>query len=148
MNLNQEIFSIKLSEMEKQYKEVQNQIQLCEEKDQEEIRKELQRALNDYHLRSMMLQKSIKNSRSPAVKKLSCILSECNNKMETLLKDGEMEDYLHCERSSQLEDRAEASALYAEYAIDYALQTVQYALIVSLSAMDLQINKENQKGVQ
>lgn len=68
--------------------------------------------------------------------------------METLLKDGEMEDYLHCERSSQLEDHAEASALYAEYAIDYAMQTVQYALIVSLSAMDLQINKENQKGVQ
>lgn len=32
MNLNQDIFSIKLSEMEKQYKEVQNQIQLCEEK--------------------------------------------------------------------------------------------------------------------
>lgn len=69
MNLNQDIFSIKLSEMEKQYKEVQNQIQLCEEKNQEEIRKELQRALNDYHLRSMMLQKSIKKQPFSGCKK-------------------------------------------------------------------------------
>lgn len=147
MNFNQELFDIKLSEMEKQYERIQKRIHICEQKNQKEIRKELQKALDEYHKQSLMLKKNISSGRSPAVKELSRILLECGKKMETLLKDGEMEKYLHCEKNSPFEDKAEATALYAEYAIDYAIQTMQYALIVSLLAMDLQINTESQKGV-
>ena len=42
-------------------------------------------------------------------------------------------------------DQAEAASLYAEYAMDFATQAMQYALIVALTAMDLQRNAEEKK---
>lgn len=42
--------------------------------------------------------------------------------------------------------RAEAVSLYAEFAIDYALQTIQYALISALSAMEMQLDADEPKG--
>ena len=45
-------------------------------------------------------------------------------------------------------DQAEAASLYAEYAMDFATQAMQYALIVALTAMDLQRNAEEKKEEQ
>ena len=41
-----------------------------------------------------------------------------------------------------------AASLYAEYAMDFATQAMQYALIVALTAMDLQRNAEEKKEEQ
>ena len=41
----------------------------------------------------------------------------------------------------------EAAALYAEYAVDFAVQAMQYALIAALSAIDLQENTEEETEV-
>ena len=43
-------------------------------------------------------------------------------------------------------DRAEAVALYAEYAMDFATQAMGHALIAALSAMVLQDKAEAQEG--
>ena len=56
-----------------------------------------------------------------------------------------LEQFFHCEASSKEEDQAEAASLYAEYAMDFATQAMQYALIVALTAMDLQRNAEEKK---
>ena len=48
--------------------------------------------------------------------------------------------------NNRAEDRAEAVSLYAEFAIDYALQTIQYALISALSAMEMQLDADEPKG--
>ena len=66
--------------------------------------------------------------------------------MEELLHDGKLEEYLHSVDNSRAEDRAEAVSLYAEFAIDYALQTIQYALISALSAMEMQLDADEPKG--
>ena len=50
--------------------------------------------------------------------------------------------------TSKEEDLAEAASLYAEYAMDFATQAMQYALIVALTAMDLQRNAEKKKEEQ
>lgn len=57
----------------------------------------------------------------------------------------DLPDYLHGESSSAAEDNAEALALYAEYAIDYAAQSMRYALIAALKAIDLQISSEKRE---
>ena len=41
--------------------------------------------------------------------------------------------------------RAEAAALYAEYAMDFATQAARYALLSALSAMDLQMKYEEER---
>lgn len=147
MNLNQEIFAIKLYEMEKQYGKIQSRIHICGQEDQEKVRAELQKAMDEYHEQSLFLQNNVERSRSKAVTELARTQLECSKKMEALLTEGKIAQYLHSEKNSQTEDQAEAATLYAEYAIDYAVQTMQYALIAALSAMDLQMSVEKSKGV-
>ena len=52
---------------------------------------------------------------------------------------------MHGEEDPQ-EERAEAAALFAEYAIDFAAQAVRSALLAALAAMDQQMNCEEQQG--
>ena len=52
---------------------------------------------------------------------------------------------LHSEVNSVREDEAEAAALYAEYALDFATQAMKYALLASLTAIDLQMGAEEQE---
>ena len=146
MNLNQELFAIKLYEMEKQYGKLQSRIRICGGEDREKLSEELQRAVDEYREHSLTLQKSVEGSRSKAVAELARTQLECSKKMEKLLTDGRIEEYLHSDDSSRAEDRAEAATLYAEYAIDYAVSTMQYALISALSAMELQMDTDEPKG--
>lgn len=146
MNLNQELFAIKLYEMEKQYGKLQSRIRICGGEDREKLSEELQRAVDEYREHSLTLQKSVEGSRSKAVAELARTQLECSKKMEKLLTDGRIEENLHSDDSSRAEDRAEAATLYAEYAIDYAVSTMQYALISALSAMELQMDTDKPKG--
>ena len=146
MYLNQELFAIKLYEMEKQYGKLQSRIRICGGEDRGKLSEELQRAVDEYREHSLTLQKSVEGSRSKAVAELARTQLECSKKMEKLLTDGRIEEYLHSDDSSRAEDRAEAATLYAEYAIDYAVSTMQYALISALSAMELQMDTDKPKG--
>ena len=49
-------------------------------------------------------------------------------------------------RSPAVAELAEAAALFAEYAIDFAAQGVRSALLAALAAMDQQMNCEEQQG--
>ena len=147
MNINQEMFASKLCEMERQYGKLQSRIHICGQENQEEIRQELEKAKEEYKEHSLILQKSVEGSRSQAVAELARAQLECSKKMEDLMKDGRLEEYLHTGVSSHQEDESEAAALYAEFAIDSAVQSMQYALIAALSAMDLQMNTDKTKGV-
>lgn len=146
MNPNREIFSAKLEEMERQYCRMQSRIRICGQEDHEKIRKELQKAAEEYSEYILSLQKAACESRSPAIRELAKAQLEYIKKTESLLKDGRIGSFIHCEKSSLQEDTAEAAALYAEYAIDYAVQASRYALAAVLSAEDLQMNIEEQKG--
>ena len=58
--------------------------------------------------------------------------------MEELLRD-RLPRLMHGEEDPQ-EERAEAAALFAEYAIDFAAQGVRSALLAALAAMDQQMH--------
>ena len=61
------------------------------------------------------------------------------------MKD-ELPKYLHSEIGDDAETDAEAYALYAEYAIDFAVQSMRYALIAAMKAIDAQneLSKERE----
>ena len=145
MNINQEIFAVKLYEMEQEYGKLQSRIRICGQEDHDKILEELKKTTDEYKEYSLILQKSAENSRSPAVAELSRAQLEYSWKMEQLLK-GELEKEMHSEGNSLPEDKAEAITLYSEYALDLASQAMRYALIASLSAMDLQLKAEEQKN--
>lgn len=146
MNLNQELLAVKLYELEKQYGKLLSRIRICGQEDREKLQGELEKAVDEYREHALTLQKDVENSRSRAVSELARAQLECSCKMEELLHDGKLEEYLHSVDNNRAEDRAEAVSLYAEFAIDYALQTIQYALISALSAMEMQLDADEPKG--
>ena len=137
MKTNQDIFTAKLHELEQQYECLRKRLEICNAQSHRQIHRELESAKQEYNSLELCLKQIVKNSRSPAVSSLAKVQLEYSQKTERLLKDQITAD-LHSDANTPGEDREEASALYAEYAIDFASMAVKYALLASLSALDMQ----------
>ncbi len=135
MEVNQAIFSIKLQELSKEYSKLQSYILLYQNLDQEKIRQGIIRLKDESIENDIQLQNRIDNSRSPTVSKLAAAQVDYNKKVKDILKQDSL-------------DSKESTALYAEYAIDFATQAIYHALLVCLEAMDLQMieDEKNKKG--
>ena len=147
MKLSQEIFAIKLYELERQYADMLSRLQICQREDHQKLSEELQRAKEEYKNKELILQNNIKNSRSKAVAALSDAQLHYFNEARDILQHV-LPEYLHSEDSSLSEDQAEAASLYAEYAVDFAIQSARYALIAAMTAIDLQMTCEEEKTLQ
>ena len=110
MTLNQDIFAVKLYEMEKQYGRLQSRLRICGRENRKKLQAELEHAKEEYEENSLLLKQSIQGSRSPAVAELAQVQWEYMHKVEDLLKE-KAEQFFHCEATSQEEDQAEAASL-------------------------------------
>ena len=137
MKAHQDIFTAKLHELEQQYECLRKRLEICNAQSHRQIHRELESARQEYNSLELRLKQIVKNSRSPAVSSLAKVQLEYSQKTERLLKN-QITANLHSEANTPGEDREEASALYAEYAIDFASMAVKYALLASLSALDMQ----------
>jgi hypothetical protein len=144
MKLNEGMFAVKLYELERQYGKMQSRLELCQREDHNKIRNELQNAIDDYKENELLLQKNVEGSRSRAVSALAGAQLEYSRTVRKILEQ-QLPKCLSCEASSPPEDQTEAAALYAEYAIDFAVQSTRYALIAALKALDLQMDLEEQR---
>lgn len=137
MKIYQDILGAKLQELEQQYEHLRNRLQICEGEDPGQIHQELESAKKEYDTLQLRLRSTVETSRSPAVSRLAKVQLAYNTETEKLLKEQVAGD-LHSDANTPAEDKEEASALYAEYAIDFASMAVKYALLASLSAIDMQ----------
>ena len=138
MELRDGMFAVKLCELEHQYGLLRSRLELCQGADL------LADVLDDYRENALLLEQSAEGCRSPAVAELAGVQRDYSKRMEELLRD-RLPRLMHGEEDPQ-EERAEAAALFAEYAIDFAAQGVRSALLAALAAMDQQMNCEEQQG--
>ena len=148
MKINEGMFAVKLYELERQYGRMQSRLRLCQQDDHQKIRQELQRVMEEYQEDELLLLNNVENSRSPAVAALAGAQLDYSRRAEEILEQ-ELPEYLRDEDGSAPEEgakhQAEAAALYAEYAIDFAVQSMRYALMTALKAMDMQMDSEEAK---
>ena len=148
MKINEGMFAVKLYELERQYGRMQSRLRLCQQDDHQKIRQELQRVMEEYQEDELLLLNNVENSRSPAVAALAGAQLDYSRRAEEILEQ-ELPEYLRDEDCSAPEEgakhQAEAAALYAEYAIDFAVQSMRYALMTALKAMDMQMDSEEAK---
>lgn len=148
MKINEGMFAVKLYELERQYGRMQSRLRLCQQDDHQKIRQELQRVMEEYQEDELLLLNNVENSRSPAVAALAGAQLDYSRRAEEILEQ-ELPEYLRDEDGSAPEEgakhQAEAAALYAEYAIDFAVQSMRYALMTALKAMDMQMDSEEGK---
>ena len=143
MELRDGMFAVKLCELEHQYGLLRSRLELCQGADHEKIRHLLADVLDDYRENALLLEQSAEGCRSPAVA-ATTYNAGIFISMEELLRD-RLPRLMHGEEDPQ-EEWAEAAALFAEYAIDFAAQGVRSALLAALAAMDQQMNCEEQQG--
>lgn len=139
MDIAQEVFAIKLYELEQQYGKLQTRLRLCGKENHRKIQEELRKVKDEYEESHLLLQERLKNCRSQAVSRLARAQLDYQKATEDIVKKQLARD-LHGENTSSTQDEAEASALYAEFAIDFATLSMQQALIAALSALDRQEN--------
>ena len=148
MKLSEGMFAVKLYELERQYGRMQSRLRLCQQDDHQKIRQELQRVMEEYQEDELLLLNNVENSRSPAVAALAGAQLDYSRRAEEILEQ-ELPEYIQDEDGSAPEEgakhQAEAAALYAEYAIDFAVQSMRYALMTALKAMDMQMDSEEAK---
>ena len=147
MNTNSGMFSAKLHELERQYGQTVSRFRLCPQAEHEEVRRELERLWQEFRENELLMQKAVAGSHSPAVAALASAQLEYDLKVERILSD-ELPDYLHSEGNDRGEDCLEAASLYAEYAIDFAAQSLRHALLSALSAIDLEMKDEERKEIR
>ena len=138
VDLKNEIFAVKLCELEESYGWLQSHLRLFQGKNLEQIHQERERLQDAYHERMLLLDETAQASRSPVMARLAEIQRDYGRQTEEVLHlagGGEWDD-------SPSRDRAEAMTLYAEFAIDFAVQTMRYALIAALEALELQMRAD------
>lgn len=143
MNMDDSIFAVKLYEMEEQYGKLQCRIWICERESKDAIRRELEKAEQEYKENTLLLEKKIRSCRSRAVEKLARAQLEYRRKTRGLLR--QIPEDVHSDDNSRDEDQSEAELLYAEYAMDFATPTMQQALISALTALSVQKDPGNIK---
>lgn len=141
MIVSEELFTAKLQELETHYQFLLRCLRVCQQADRETVRRELQKITKAFQENREQLQQEMKLGRSPEVVALAqAQLRYCE----------ETEKILSSVFSGQggrdpvdpKEQRAEALALYAEYAADFAIQAMRHALAAGLRAVDAQLSDQ------
>ena len=143
MGLKEGIFAVKLCELEQEYGRLQSRIHLFEGKDAAQAQQEILRLQDEYREHKLLLDERIRSSRSSAVSSLSKAQLEYDQRVEQILNE-ELPNEMRGRNQSCAEDQAEVMTLYAEYAIDFATQSMRQALAAALSAVVLQQRAEQE----
>ena len=67
MKLSEEIFAIKLYELEQQFGKLQSRLYICQQQDHSKIKQQLQNITDEYLENELLLKKSAAESRSSTV---------------------------------------------------------------------------------
>lgn len=133
MHPNQGTFNAKLYEMDRQYALLHSRLQVCQ---QQEDRKKVERGIellqNECEVNSLLLEGNVRGSRSPFVAELAEAQLTYKRQVEKDVK-------AFLAQKGSPEECAEAITLYAEFAIDFATQAMNEALLVAMHAVNAQL---------
>ena len=131
MEQHKNIFYSKMKEMDENYERFRSLIFHVQDHS-ESLGTSISSLKNEINQTTLILRDTVSCSRSPALSMLAGIHLNYCEQMESLRST--LSRYMGETRH----DQAEALALYAENAMDFAAQAVRFALLVALEAIDIQ----------
>ena len=139
--MNQSPFYAKIFELQQDDQLLQNCLELCHRTDPRALHQQMDAIRQEAEETTRRLQDDIRSSRSPAISRLAQAQRSYYLTVQSLIECTLPSD-LHSEVSSPGEDQAEAITLCAEYALDFARQSIRHALYIALAAVDAQQNQD------
>ena len=141
--MDQGILSVKLCEMEKEYGRLQSRIQLFQDRDHKRLLEEIRRMEDEAAQETLLLEKRMRGSGSPAAVKLAQAQLAYEKSVHRILREAEAGAF---SRENRPPENPEPAILCAEYAADFATQSMNYALLAALKAMERQLVWEEKEG--
>lgn len=135
MEINKGIFAVKLYELERQYGMLRSRLQICQGGDREKLRRSIEALRDECRANDVMMQGKISGSKSPFVAELYQAQLSYDERTE-----GDITKLVSACKTPDA--RADAIALYAEFAIDFATQAMNHALLAAMYAVDAQISAD------
>lgn len=139
-----EILSVKMYELDKTLEQTHSRIQLAESMDMERLHQQIQDLRQECAESKMILENRLHHSKTDCVMKLANVYDQVEAAVEKVLeaqnidlKNTDMEQL-----KESLLPGAEEKILTAEYALDFAMQAANRALLVSLEAIEAQRKEE------
>ena len=129
-----EILSVKLCELDQRISQLHSRIALTQNSSQERLLAEISRMQQVCSLEALTLRSSLENSQAPAARKMAQIYAESENLTQEMQTIWEEDPPAGPDPDEKL--------LLAEYALDFALQTADRALLAALDAMAAQPTEE------
>lgn len=127
-----EILSIKLCELEKQLDRLDSRIRLSETAGRRRLQKEIGALRQECEENELVLRKRLEHSRSEMVS----AISGAYTRIEQIVRQAD--SALRISAQEDPEAEAEEKILLAEYALDFAAQVANRALLLSMEAMEAQ----------
>lgn len=134
-----EILSVKLCELDDQLSRLSSRIHLSETAGHDQLRQEIDALTKECAETELTLQKRLKLSKAEAVATLASTYGEIEQIIQRAKST--LKAQAVCRKDADYE--AEEKILLAEYALDFAVQEANRALLLSMEAIDAQlINRE------
>ena len=133
-----EILSVKLCELENQLSRLSSRIYLSETAGNERLQQEIQTLSKEYVENEMTLRKKLEMSKA----ELTATLADAYAAIQLIIEKTKSKLQTRADCQNNAVDVAEGKTLLAEYALDFAAQAANQALLLSLEAIDAQMQQE------
>lgn len=133
-----EILSVKLCELENQLSRLSSRIYLSETAGNERLQQEIQTLSKEYVENEMTLRKKLEMSKP----ELTATLADAYAAIQLIIEKTKSKLQTRADCQNNAVDVAEGKILLAEYALDFAAQAANQALLLSLEAIDAQMQQE------
>lgn len=133
-----EILSVKLCELENQLSRLSSRIYLSETAGNERLQQEIQTLSKEYVENEMTLRKKLEMSKA----ELTATLADAYAAIQLIIEKTKSKLQTRADCQNNAVDVAEGKILLAEYALDFAAQAANQALLLSLEAIDAQMQQE------
>ena len=141
------ILSVKMYELDKKLEQTHSRIQFAETMDIERLHQQIQNLRQECAESRITLENRLHYSKTGCVTRLANVFDQVEAAVEKVLESRNLD--LRAEKSEQLNANflpsAEEKILTAEYALDFAVQAVNRALLVSLEAIEAQRLEEEKE---
>lgn len=142
--MGNEILTVKMNELEQKINELYSRIRRCEDAGRGEIRAVLEAQRRECAETERNLQNRMRFSKSEMVQALSGVYDRVEELLGGLRKSVYGSSGVLAGGGSP-EQYAEEKILVAEYALDFAMQACEQALLEALEAMDAELAWEEKK---
>ena len=137
-----EILSVKMYELDKKIGQLHSRILMNETASHAQIREELKILQKECAENALTLQNKLRFSKSGIVSELGKSYDEVERIIQRTKEKIEISDSKYLDDEISVEEKI----LFAEYALDFAIQAANHALLISMEALDANMSQQEEEG--